>query len=164
METELFGDGRRAKRVGACSSLGAVSSLALLPQRIHLLERRLLGRAALLLEPAFDIAEAPLEFGVRIAQRGFGIDPQVSAHVYETEQQIADLVRDSLEIGRRGELGSQLLDFLHDFVERTVRIRPLEADLGGALAELVRARQRRQRERHVVENALRRLRALATLL
>src|SRR5690606_6937895 len=82
----------------------------------------------------------------------------------ETEQQIADLVRDSLEIGRRGELGSQLLDFLHDFVERTVRIRPLEADLGGALAELVRARQRRQRERHVVENALRRLRALATLL
>ena len=44
-------------------------------------------------------------------------------------------------------------DLLVELVERAGDVGPFEADLRGALAELVRARQRRQRERHIGQHA-----------
>src|SRR5262245_54615133 len=127
---------------------------SLVPELVHFLQRRLAGTASLLAQALLHVAETALEFAVSAPQGQLRIDPQVAANVDDAEQHVAELIADLPRAGLLAESGAQLTQFLVQLVERTGDIRPLEPDLRSPLAELVRARQCRQRKRHVGENAL----------
>ncbi|MNN07168.1 hypothetical protein D3C81_1199860 [compost metagenome] len=74
----------------------------------------------------------------------------MSGQIDHHEQQVAHLFR----LGRRVAVGHGLQHFVQFFaqlVHHRQGFRPVEADLRRALLQLGRARQRRQRHRHVVE-------------
>src|SRR6185295_1629342 len=136
--------------------LSAVSQtlFSLVPELVHFLQRGLAGTASLLAQALLDVAETALEFAVGAPQCHLRIDAQIAADVDDTEQHVAELVGDCRRTGLLTEPGAQLAQFFVQLVERSVDVRPLEADLCRSLAELVRARECRQRQWHVGENAL----------
>src|SRR5512138_1570428 len=136
----------------------------LVPELVHLLQGRLAGAAALLPQAPLDVAETAFEFGVRAAQRRLRIDPEVAADVDDAEQHVAELVGD-LRLPRLiADFLAQLAELLVELVERAADVGPFESDQRRALAELVRASQRRQCQRYIVEHARARALALQPLL
>src|SRR5690606_32174915 len=97
--------------------------------------------------------EAALEFRIGAPERCLGIDAEIPAHVHETKEHIAELLLDLARGFSAFDLLPELLELLLELVEGATDAAPLEADCGCSLAELVRSRQRRQRERHIVEHA-----------
>ena len=67
--------------------------LGLIPQRIHLSERRVLRRLAFCGERTLDRGKAALEFLVGPPQQRLRVGVQVAGEVYGGEQQIADFGR-----------------------------------------------------------------------
>ena len=64
-------------------------SFGLVPQLVHLLERRRLGGLAPIGERSFDRREAPLEFVIGGAQHGFRIGIEVATKI-DHRKQMAD--------------------------------------------------------------------------
>src|SRR6185312_14560653 len=134
------------------STCGALLSLRLDPQPLHVLEARAFRGLAALGEAALDMGEAAFELQVGRAQRSLRIDPEMAGEVRDREQEVAHLALERL--GRApGDLGLDLGGLLADFRENRPRVVPVEPDLARFLLQLERARKRRQGERNAVERA-----------
>src|SRR5258707_2624131 len=72
--------------------------LRLVPQCIHLIERRRFERASLRRQRALDVGEAAFEFGVGAAQRRFGIGAGMSCQADQLDQHIAIFVAELVGI------------------------------------------------------------------
>src|SRR5690349_12147769 len=92
----------------------------------------------------FHGAEPPFELGIREPQRLFRVDTEMPRPVRDREQQVTDLVGTLLG-RRRGDLAQ----FLVDLGAHAALVGPVEPDTARTFAELGRARQRRQCQRHV---------------
>ena len=101
------------------------------------------------------MGEAALEFGVRAAQRRFGIDVEMAREVDHGKQEVADFAAKRLGVAGV-DLRLDLIDLLPDLGEHGARVVPVEADLGRLLLQLQRTRQRGQGDRHAGKRALRR--------
>ena len=112
--------------------------LRLVPQLIHLVQRRLLQRASLRRQRALDIGKAALELGVGAAERHFRIGVDVAREIDQREQEVAGLFRQLLRVVAI-ERGLDLVGFLADLVQHRARVVPVEAD-GGGLALQFHAR------------------------
>src|SRR5216683_1117715 len=122
--------GARIRATRWLAMTGLVSLLFILrrvPQRVHLGERGAFERAVLRRERAFDIAEAPLEFGVGAAQRQIGIGADMPRQIDQREQEIAGFLGEFVGIAAV-ERGLDLVGFFADLVEYGARIVPVEAD------------------------------------
>ena len=140
----------QASRVRSGATVNA-PRFRLLPKRLHLVERGVL-EAAPAARSASSIAKAALELGVGLAQRRLAVHVQVARQIDRREQQIADLVAQPLGARILLELGADLGDLLVELVEHLRRLRPVEADPRRAPLQLGRAHERRERERHVVQD------------
>ena len=145
-------------RLRLCSGIDqrlGLGGLGLVPQLIHLLQRRVLRLAAVCGERRLDAFEAPHELVVGAAQRRFRIDLEMARDIGHHEQQITELFRHTLRLtlfavalsDRRFQLG----DFLFGFGENRRKARPVESDLGRTLLQLDGTRETRERERDIVE-------------
>ena len=90
-------------------------------------------------------------FCVAAAQAGFGIDVEVAGDVDDREQQVAQLVGGGVGVAAAGS-AHQLVGFLRDLRQRTVHVRPVEADLRSLLLHLVGEREGGQRAGDAVED------------
>src|SRR5688500_15135241 len=89
--TESEGVSGRSSPTLPSSPRSLFSSLPFVPHPIHLLERRVIRRSALFAQTLFDVAEATFELCVRCAQRGFRIDVEITTHIDDAKQHIAQL-------------------------------------------------------------------------
>ena len=95
------------------------------------------------------------------AQRELRIDVEPPRDVHRGEEHVAELLEDvrvRLRLGRRLASGRvdrllQLANLVVEVVERAAHVRVLEVDRRGAPLHLARVEERRQRLRHVVEDA-----------
>ena len=142
----------RCDGIGCTHGGSAEFPLGTNPERFESLHVDVAGVLTLRREVRLDLAEAPFELGVCVAQRGFRIDVQVTGRLRQREQQVAEF------FVRAGAIAPvdfvlQLAEFFANLVDDTRRVGPVEADLGRARTELGRAGQRRQAERHAVQRA-----------
>src|SRR5690606_5483234 len=103
---------------------------------------------------ALDALEPRLEAQVRAARGLLRIDVEMPREIRDREQHVAELGLDPAPLTARDRF-VELAELLGDLLARAARIGPIEADACGAASELHGARQRRQPDRHAVENALR---------
>src|SRR4029078_9650064 len=116
---------------------GGLAPLRIVPQRVHLFERRGPGRLAALGQPVLDELEAALELRSRVDERVLGVDAELASEVHDGEQEIAELAVDRGRVAgprRRADL----VDLLADLVERALPARPVEADLRHLRPDLLR--------------------------
>ena len=101
--------------------------LRLVPQRVHLGERRALERTALRCQRALDIGKTALEFGVGAAQRGFRIGADMPRQIDQREQEVAGFFREFVGVAAV-ERRLDLVGLFADLVQHRARIVPVEAD------------------------------------
>ena len=68
------------------------------PELFHLVQRCLIEAPALTSESPFDGSEAPFELGVCSPQCPLGIDAEMPGEVGDGEEEIADLILDSVSL------------------------------------------------------------------
>src|SRR5882672_12071234 len=122
--------------------------LGLVPQRIHLGERRLARRLAPRLQRALDRAKAALEFLIGGAQHRLRIGIEMAREVDDRKQQVARLGSRLLAVATYSDRGFDLVSFLSDLRQHRHRIVPVEAHLAGLLLQLERAGEGRQADRN----------------
>ena len=88
--------------------------------------------------------------GAPQGELGVGVEPP--SDIDAGEEKVAELVGAAL-VRAAGELLFQLGELVLEIGERTVDVRVLEADRGGAALHLAGVEKRRQRLGHVVEDA-----------
>src|SRR6476646_3204914 len=76
--------------------VAGLRGLDLIPELIHLLQRRIHRRPAFGAHRSFDAAKSPNEFGVGIAQGSFRIELEMARDIRHDEKQIAELLGDLL--------------------------------------------------------------------
>ena len=118
----------------------------------HLVERRVRRGSATLRQAPFHDLEPGGELVAGALQAAFGVELQLAGEVGEHEQHVAEFVGQAVGIGA-GQLRAQLGGFLGELVEHRARVRPVEADAGGAPGQLGRTGQRGQPGGHAGEGA-----------
>src|SRR5436190_13312584 len=115
--------------------------LRLLPEGVHLRERRVRRASSLLAEPPLHVLESPREFRVGALERGLGVDLEMPRHVREHEQDVAEF-RARLVQPSRPHVRLELGDLLVELPEHALRIRPVESRAPRLLGEPLRLQQR----------------------
>jgi competence protein ComEC len=127
--------------------------LRLLPERLQLVQRHLLQGALAAAGCGLHPLEATLELVVGPAQRRLGLVSQETRQVGQGEEDVAELVLGFPRAwAMRGHRGAQFGHLFVDLVQHLVGRRPVEADRGGARAELVGAQQGGEHARHPGEH------------
>src|SRR4051794_7281355 len=116
------------------------SPLRRLPQRVHLLQRRLRRRLPLGGEALLDLGEALAELAVGAGEGGFGVDLQLAGEVGHGEEEVPHLLAHGVLLPP-GERLPELLDLLLRLGEHGRGVRPVEADAGRLLGQAVGAEQ-----------------------
>ena len=130
----------------------AFAYLGRVPERIHLRKIGLLWRTPVARQGRFDRGKAAGELCIGAPKRGFGINVHVPGKIGHHEKQITELLGDLIAgSGLRGFV--QFRHLLGDLVEHLHRIRPVEADSGGAFLQFHRAQKRRKAGGDPVKNA-----------
>ena len=97
------------------------------------------------------MAEATLELRVGAAQGAFWIDVEMTRQVDHREQQVAQLILQTVVRGTGVDLGLELVELAVNVGDDMGGIGPVEADTGRALLQLGRTGQGREPGRHAVE-------------
>ncbi len=115
--------------------------LRLVPQCIHLLQRRAFKGTTLRFKRALDVSKPPLEFRIGTPKRQIGIGADVPREIDKREQEIAGFVGELIGIAPV-ECGLDLVGLFANFMQHRAGIVPVEADAGGFTLQRHRARQR----------------------
>ncbi len=137
---------------------GFLDLLRLLPELFQLVERALFQRsAAVAALRGFHRGKAAAELGVRIAQGGFRLDPEVARKVRSDEKQVADFQLQLVGSRLSGaNLGFHLPGFFADLLDQPRGIRPVKAAPGRGGAKLGGFKQRRLPTEDAIEPRCRR--------